>query len=84
MIRAVCAWRNAAGMLPRYELCAGDGQSAESAMSCDFPFVVDTSRPGRHFGAAVPDYIDRFYNRCRRHSTLGLMAPAMYELHHAA
>ena len=34
--------------------------------------------------ADVADYIDRFYNRRRRHSTLGGVAPAMYELHHAA
>lgn len=32
----------------------------------------------------IADYIERFYNRCRRHSTLGGVAPAMYELHHAA
>ena len=34
--------------------------------------------------ADVADYIDRFYNRRRRHSTLGQLSPAMYELHHAA
>ena len=34
--------------------------------------------------ADVAEYIDRFYNRRRRHSTLGGVSPAMYELHHAA
>ena len=32
----------------------------------------------------VADYIDRFYNRQRRHSTLGYLSPAIYELRHAA
>ena len=30
------------------------------------------------------DYIERFYNRVRRHSTLGNISPVMYELKHAA
>lgn len=34
--------------------------------------------------ADVTDYIDRFYNRQRRHSTLGYLSPAIYELRHAA
>lgn len=34
--------------------------------------------------ADVADYIERFYNRCRRHSTLGDVSPAMYELDNAA
>jgi putative transposase len=32
----------------------------------------------------IADYIERFYNRQRRHSTLGYLSPAIYELHHAA
>ncbi len=32
----------------------------------------------------IADYIDRFYNRQRRHSTLGYLSPAIYELRHAA
>jgi putative transposase len=32
----------------------------------------------------VADYIERFYNRQRRHSTLGYLSPAIYELRHAA
>ena len=32
----------------------------------------------------VHDYIERFYNRMRRHSTLGNISPVMYELKHAA
>ncbi len=34
--------------------------------------------------ADVQDYIERFYNRVRRHSTLGNISPVMYELKHAA
>lgn len=34
--------------------------------------------------ADVVDYIERFYNRQRRHSTLGYLSPALYELRHAA
>ena len=34
--------------------------------------------------ADVADYIERFYNRQRRHSTLGYLSPAMFELQHAA
>ncbi len=34
--------------------------------------------------ADVADYIERFYNRQRRHSTLGYLSPAIYELRHAA
>ena len=30
------------------------------------------------------DYIERFYNRLRRHSTLGYLSPVMYELRNAA
>jgi transposase InsO family protein len=32
----------------------------------------------------IADYIERFYNRRRRHSTLGGVSPAMYELRQAA
>ena len=32
----------------------------------------------------VEDYIERFYNRQRRHSTLGYVSPVIYELRHAA
>ena len=32
----------------------------------------------------VADYIERFCNRQRRHSTLGYLSPAIYELCHAA
>jgi transposase InsO family protein len=32
----------------------------------------------------VEDYIERFYNRERRHSTLGYVSPVIYELRHAA
>ena len=32
----------------------------------------------------LEDYIERFYNRQRRHSTLGYLSPAMFELRHAA
>lgn len=34
--------------------------------------------------ADVADYIEGFYNRRRRHSTLGYLSPVMYELCHAA
>lgn len=32
----------------------------------------------------VEDYIERFYNRQRRHSTLGYVSPVIYELRQAA
>jgi putative transposase len=32
----------------------------------------------------VADYIERFYNRQRRHSTLGYLSPVIYELRYAA
>jgi len=32
----------------------------------------------------VADYIEGFYNRRRRHSTLGYLSPVMFELRHAA
>lgn len=32
----------------------------------------------------LENYIERFYNRQRRHSTLGYLSPAMFELQHAA
>jgi transposase InsO family protein len=32
----------------------------------------------------LEDYIERFYNRQRRHSTLGYLSPALFELQHAA
>ena len=32
----------------------------------------------------VNDYSERFYHRQRRHSTLGYLSPALYELRHAA
>jgi putative transposase len=34
--------------------------------------------------ADIADYIERFYNRQRRHSTLGYLSPVMYELCQAA
>ncbi len=34
--------------------------------------------------ADVQDYIEGFYNRRRRHSTLGYLSPVMFELRHAA
>ena len=34
--------------------------------------------------AEVGDYIERFYNRQRRHSTLGYVSPVVFELRHAA
>ena len=34
----------------------------------------------RELGSAVFEYIEAFYNRERRHSTLGMLAPAEYEL----
>ena len=34
--------------------------------------------------AEVADYIERLYNRRRRHSTLGYLSPVIYELRHAA
>lgn len=34
--------------------------------------------------AEIADYIERFYNRQRRHSTLGYLSPAIYEPCHAA
>jgi transposase InsO family protein len=34
--------------------------------------------------ADVADYIEGFYNRRRRHSTLGYLSPVMFELRHAA
>ena len=34
--------------------------------------------------ADLEAYIEGFYNRRRRHSTLGQVSPIMYELHHAA
>ena len=38
------------------------------------------SRPTRReLGAAVFEYIEAFYNRERRHSTLGMLSPAEYE-----
>jgi transposase InsO family protein len=37
-----------------------------------------------HARAAIFDYIEAFYNRDRRHSTLGNLSPAAYEARHAA
>ena len=37
-----------------------------------------------HAHKDVHDYIERFYNRMRRHSTLDNISPVMYELKHAA
>jgi transposase InsO family protein len=34
--------------------------------------------------AEVGDYIERFYNRQRRHSTLGYVSPVVFELRHVA
>ena len=34
--------------------------------------------------AEVSDYIERFYNRQRRHSTLGHISPVVFELRHVA
>ena len=34
--------------------------------------------------AEVSDYIERFYNRQRRHSTLGHVSPVVFELRHVA
>ena len=34
----------------------------------------------RELGSAVFEYIEAFYNRERRHSTLGMLSPAKYEL----
>ena len=34
--------------------------------------------------AEVGNYIEQFYNRRRRHSTLGYLSPVIYELRHAA
>jgi putative transposase len=34
--------------------------------------------------AEVSDYIERFYNRQRRHSTLGQVSPVVFELRHVA
>jgi len=34
----------------------------------------------RELGSAVFEYIEAFYNRDRRHSTLGMLSPAEYEL----
>ena len=31
---------------------------------------------------AIGDYIDRFYNVKRRHSTLGYVSPVAFELHY--
>jgi transposase InsO family protein len=33
----------------------------------------------RELGSAVFEYIEAFYNRDRRHSTLGMLSPAEYE-----
>ena len=41
-----------------------------------------TTRAEAHHDLA--DYIERFYNRQRRHSTLGYLSPVMYELRSAA
>ena len=30
--------------------------------------------------AAIGDYIDRFYNPCRRHSAIGYVSPIEFEL----
>ncbi len=34
--------------------------------------------------ASVFEYIEAFYNRQRRHSTLGMLSPAVYEQHSLA
>jgi transposase InsO family protein len=36
----------------------------------------------RELGSAVFEYIEVFYNRERRHSTLGMLSPAEYEQTH--
>ena len=36
----------------------------------------------RAFSTAVFDFVEAFYNRRRRHSTLGYLSPAEYELLH--
>ena len=40
--------------------------------------------PPEEAEADVRDYIERFYNRQRRHSTLGHLSPALYELRYVA
>ena len=38
------------------------------------------SRPGREAAEAIFDYIEVFYNRARRHSTLGYLSPVDFEM----
>jgi transposase InsO family protein len=42
------------------------------------------SWPTRAARSAIFEYIEAFYNRERRHSTLGNLSPADYESGHAA
>jgi putative transposase len=37
----------------------------------------------RQLASAVFDYIESFYNRTRRHSSIGMLSPVTFEQHHA-
>ena len=67
------------------------GDCYDNAVVERFFASLKTERLGEHRYATleelrsdVADYIERFYNRQRRHSTLGYLSPAIYELRHAA
>ncbi len=43
------------------------------------PLAAGDGVDGRELGSAVFEYIEVFYNRERRHSTLGMLSPTEYE-----
>ena len=50
----------------------GETPIARAAVTCSWP-------TRRELGSAVFEYIEAFYNRYRRHSTLGYLSPEEYE-----
>ena len=59
------------------------GQRADGELLCEPEEGADARRELRHEGgearAALFEYIEVFYNRLRRHSSLGYLSPAEYE-----
>ena len=61
---------------------AEDQPSTPTAAEFDSEFAAADRSPGLR--TAIFDFIEVFYNRQRRHSTLDYHPPAAYEHHHAS